>query len=106
MNGTAKEAIEKTHKSNYYHSLKDKRNIGNILLIGINLNTKTDLYSCIIEEYDNKLNLKSYNKYIPSRSEKKRKNELKSDGIYKKLKSNTRKKINPLKNFFFRITLQ
>jgi len=92
LNSSAENAINQIHKNNYYFGLKDKGYTGNILLVGINLNKNKKVYSCKIEEYDNELNFKNSNEYIPPKSEKKRKSEIKFDGIFKRLRSDTQQK--------------
>ncbi|ORX64853.1 hypothetical protein BCR32DRAFT_297922 [Anaeromyces robustus] len=103
VNGSAKKALKQIHLKEYYHDLKNDGYKGNILLLGINLNTKNISYSCIIEELDNKLEKISVNEYPESENEKKidqpnskskRKTDQKSDGIYKRLRSATKRKKN------------
>ena len=52
INESAKAAIRQIHENKYYYNLKNYGYEGNILLIGINCNSRTKNYSCIIEEYD------------------------------------------------------
>ncbi|ORX64854.1 hypothetical protein BCR32DRAFT_272944 [Anaeromyces robustus] len=101
VNGSAKKALKQIHLKEYYHDLKNDGYKGNILLLGINLNTKNKSYSCIIEERDNKLEKISVNEYPESENEKKidqpnsknkRKTDQESDGIYKRLRSATKRK--------------
>ncbi|ORX50426.1 hypothetical protein BCR32DRAFT_288156 [Anaeromyces robustus] len=103
VNGSAKKALKQIHLKEYYHDLKNDGYKGNILLLGINLNTKNISYSCIIEERDNKLEKISVNEYPESENEKKidqpnsknkRKTDQESDGIYKRLRSATKRKKN------------
>jgi len=100
LNSSAENAINQIHKNNYYFGLKDKGYTGNILLVGINLNKNKKVYSCKIEEYDNELNFKNSNEYIPPKSEKKRKSEIKFDGIFKRLRSDTQQKKKKINIFF------
>jgi len=100
LNSSAENAINQIHKNNYYFGLKDKGYTGNILLVGINLNKNKKVYSCKIEEYDNELNFKNSNEYIPPKSEKKRKSEIKFDGIFKRLRSDTQQKKKKVNIFF------
>ncbi|ORX63951.1 hypothetical protein BCR32DRAFT_251360 [Anaeromyces robustus] len=42
VNGSAKKALKQIHLKEYYHDLKNDGYKGNILLLGINLNTKNN----------------------------------------------------------------
>ncbi|ORX65568.1 hypothetical protein BCR32DRAFT_286471 [Anaeromyces robustus] len=101
VDGSAKKALKQIHRKKYYHDLKNDGYKGNILLLGINLNTENELYSCIIEECDNKLKEISVDEYPKSENERKidqpnsknkRKKDQESDGIYKSLRSATKRK--------------
>ncbi|ORX77622.1 hypothetical protein BCR32DRAFT_283033 [Anaeromyces robustus] len=114
VNGSAKEAIKQIHQKKYYNDLKNRGYTGNILLVGINLNKKQKSYSCKIEEYDNELKILISNKeYLPNSENKKElisdneyspnsknkrkhdqesESESESDGVYKRLRSATKRK--------------
>ncbi|ORX44295.1 hypothetical protein BCR32DRAFT_331011 [Anaeromyces robustus] len=103
MNGSAKKALKQIHRKKYYHGLNNDGYEGNILLLGINLNTENKLYSCIIEERDNELKKISVDEYPKSEnkrkidqpnSKNKRKTDQESDGMYKRLRSATKRKKN------------
>ncbi|ORX72562.1 hypothetical protein BCR32DRAFT_297222 [Anaeromyces robustus] len=71
MNGSAKKALKQIHRKKYYHGLNNDGYEGNILLLGINLNTENKLYSCIIEERDNELKKISVDEYPKSENKRK-----------------------------------
>ncbi|ORX64141.1 hypothetical protein BCR32DRAFT_298194 [Anaeromyces robustus] len=71
VDGSAKKALKQIHRKKYYHDLKNDGYKGNILLLGINLNTENELYSCIIEERDNKLKEISVDEYPKSEMKEK-----------------------------------
>eukprot|EP00833_Pecoramyces_ruminatium_P006125 jgi/Orpsp1_1/1180157/evm.model.c7180000072360.1 len=92
LNSSAKNALEQIYEKKYYYGLKDEGYKGTYSLIGLNLNIERKLYSCIIDECNCDLKPMSSNEYIPPKSEKRNKNDLESDGIFKRLKSNTEKR--------------
>jgi len=92
VNDSAEDAIKQIHERKYYYGLKDKGHKGNILLVGINYNKDNKQYTCIIEEYDCDLNLKSSNSENEKNNKSgiKRKNES-DDSISSRLGSKKRK---------------
>jgi len=88
VNSTAKEAINQIYQKKYYNELKKKGYYGNILLIGINYNQKKLEYSCVIEEYNNKIKLLSKSE---SGAERKRSNELEIIRKNKRLRGSSSK---------------
>jgi len=87
LNMTAKQALKQIYEKKYYHNLKREGYSGHYLLIGLNLNTEEKIYSCEMDECDCNLDFISKYSYIPSKSEKRSKNDLESDGIFKRLRS-------------------
>ncbi|ORY09054.1 hypothetical protein LY90DRAFT_518927 [Neocallimastix californiae] len=88
VNSTAKEAINQIHQKKYYNGLKKKGYYRNILLIGINYDQKKVKYSCVIEEYNNKIKLLSTSE---SEAERKRSNELEIIRKNKRLRGSSSK---------------
>ena len=94
LNSTAKNALEQIYDNEYYSGLKEEGYKGTYLFIGLNLNPKQKLYSCIINECDCDINLISEDKHIPPKSEKRNKNDIESDVIAKRLRSDNKKNTN------------
>jgi len=94
LNSTVKNALEQIYDKENYFGLKEKGYKGTYLFIGFNLNTKQKLYSCVINECDCDLNIISEYKYIPLKSKKRSANDVESDVIVKRLRSDNEKNTN------------
>jgi len=92
LNSTAENALEQIYDKKYYFRLKEEGYKGTYLFIGLNLNTKQKLYSYVINECDWNINLISKYECISLKSEKKSKNDIRSDVIDKRLRSDSKKK--------------
>jgi len=92
LNSTAKNALEQIKNKKYYTGLKKEGYKGTYLFIGLNLNIDQKLYSCVINECNCDIKLISEDKYIPPKSEKRSKDDIESDVISKRLRSDNKKK--------------